>query len=116
MSRPLWSVPSGKKSPLGLVAQIFWNGAIAWFGSCSGRIGARMAIATQNNRMAAPSIPTGLSRNSASAPRKLVSFDGGAGVGTAVVVALISAPTGAGVEDGADAVAEEMRGHGPEHR
>ncbi len=39
MSRPLWSVPSGKKSPLGPWAQIFWNGAIAWLGSCSGRIG-----------------------------------------------------------------------------
>ena len=98
------------------MAQIFWNGAIAWFGSCSGRIGARIAIVTQNSRMAAPSMPIGLSRSSASAPRKLPSREGAAGVWLAVVLAMVSAEPDARVEQGVADVGDELREHGHEHR
>ena len=48
----------------GRCAQTFWNGAIAWLGSSSGRSGASSAITTQNSRISAtPSMPSGLSRS-----------------------------------------------------
>ena len=109
---------AGRSRPWGSWPRSSGTGAIAWFGSCSGRIGARIAIVTQNSRMRrAQHADRALAQQRRRALKKLPEPRRRRGrLAVAVTVAMASAEPDARVEQRVADVGDELREHGHEHR